>query len=288
MRPYDGGRRGEGQMGIPDGGGLGPRGEVQITHQNDESRRRVPIRMAVNVALLINGLTVGGYAISWLVRAQRVWDATTSPGYLSAWSATWRRLGAVWEAVAAHVGERLFLWPIPLVLEWFAPVLILIVFNLVPKLLNDEWPPAYGQADPAGGEGRTFWQWLFGRRERGEGEEDGPRKIVVEGVVRGGNGETRTRFETEYPERWQRYLRALVSGSPMLRPGFSVRAATSILFRVPREEFVEVSDQWVRIGYAAKTSGAPNARRYLTAKGEAFARGWAAMDGAGALAREGG
>ena len=264
-------------MAIPDGSGWGQRGEIQITHQNDETRRRIPIRMAVNVSLLINGLTVGGYAISWLVRAQRVWDAYAAPGYYSAWSAFWARLGAVWAALAEHIGARLFLLPIPLILEWFIPVAILIVFNLIPKLINDEWPPTVGQVDPSANHtALTFWQWMFGRRRR-QDEAAPSRRVVVEGIVRGdrGNGDTRTRFETEYPERWQRYLQALVTGPAMLRPGFSVRSATNIFYRVPREEFETVSDQWLRIGYAAATSKAPNAKRYLTAKGEAFARGWA-------------
>ena len=264
-------------MGMPDGGGWGQRGEIQITHQNDETRRRIPIRMAVNVALLINALTVGGYAISWLVRAQRVWEATSAPGYLSAWGALWARLGAVWAALAEHIGARVFLLPIPLILEWFLPIIILIVFNLVPKMLNDEWPLTYGQVDPASGDVRTFWQWMLGRR-RGQDADVPARRIVVEGIVRGGNGDTRTRFETEYPERWQRYLRALVTGSPLLRPGFSVRAATNIFYRIPRDEFETVSDQWLRIGYADATSRAQNAKRYLTAKGEAFARGWAEQE----------
>lgn len=272
-------------MGIPDGGGgWGQRGEIQITHQNDETRRRIPIRMAVNVSLLINALTVGGYAISWLVRAQRVWEATTTPGYLSAWAAMWARLGAVWSALAEHIGARVFLLPIPLILEWFLPVLILIVFNLIPKMLNDEWPLTYGQVDPAANDALTFWQWMF-RRRRHEGEAPAGR-IVVEGVVHVGNGDTRTRFETEYPERWQRYLRALVTGSPLLRPGFSVRAATNIFYRIPRDEFEAVSDQWLRIGYADATSRAQNAKRYLTAKGEAFARGWAEQEAPVPLAAE--
>jgi len=273
-------------MAIPDNNsGWGQRGEIQITHQNDETRRRIPIRMMANVALLINGLTMGGYAISWLVRAQRVWESYTPRGYLSEWGAFWARLGAVWSALAEHIGARVFLLPIPLILEWFLPVLILILFNLIPKMLNDEWPLTYGQVDPeAHTSALTFWQWMFGRRRQ---EVDAPGgRIVVEGIVRAENGDTRTRFETEYPERWQRYLRALVTGPAALRPGFSVRSATNIFYRVPREEFETVSDQWLRIGYAAATSAAPNARRYLTAKGEAFARGWATQEAPVPLAAE--
>lgn len=271
-------------MTISPGGGLGPRGEIQITHQNDESRRRVPIRMAINVCLLLNGLTVGGYAIAWLVRAQRTWETHVPPAYLTGW----RALGHVWADLAEHIGGRLFLLPIPLIAEWFVPVGILIVFNLIPKLINDEWPLTYGQADPEGGVALTFWQWLFSSRRRQEGDAELSR-IVVEGVVRDGNGETRTRFETEHPERWRRYLQALVTGPRMLRPGFSVRAATNVFYRVPREEFEAVSAQWLRIGYVGKTSSAPNAKRHLTGKGEAFARGWAEQEASrGALAPENG
>ena len=269
---------------MPNGIPIGSKGGVEVTYQSDETRRRIPIRTAVSIALALNVINILIYFIGWCIKAQQAWNAWRPQMYLPAWREFIRRLVYALSTVAELAGGRAFVLMVPLFVEWIAALILLILGNLLPKMLNDEWPFTHAQDDPANGY-VTFWHWLL----RGRVIEDGEQTVIheIRGVVTDEQGhEWRTHWTTRYPKRWRRYCRALCMEPEWLRPAFSITAATGTIFRIPRDEFSPVSDHWLAIGYAKKTSEAQNAKRYLTGKGLAFCNGWAQGDGSTPLVPE--
>jgi len=130
------------------GGGFGSRGEVQITNETDETRRRISIRTAISMALALNGITLAAYIVVhlfWIFLLILGFDVPPkSAGLLRWWQCTayvveswWSVMRVIWT-----------LWLLPLPIEWITPLWHLYTRNLYPKLLNDNWPPTWGQADP--------------------------------------------------------------------------------------------------------------------------------------------
>ena len=127
---------------MPGGGGEGRglRGEVEITHTSFTDRVWIP--------LVIAGLSAG------------IWGMTVIIALLiySAWM--WKNAG--WARLTYHLWERnLLLWSMTAVLvAWPISGVTLLVFNFVPKILNDNWPPPWAQAavDVLGA--FTFWKAL--------------------------------------------------------------------------------------------------------------------------------
>ena len=243
----------------PYSNGIGQRGEIETKRHTRETQVRIPWVLARHVAFVLSLIYLSIWAVVFLV-----WLGSSPP------ETFWDFFSVNWGWWAWFLPKLPYIL-IPIVPIWSIVFAYLSLVNYVPKMLNDNWPPPWAQANPleTGFFGAHNMPW------RDPPDEQPKQKITIEGIVSNGSGDdVRTRFETEYPERWKRYLSALVADNRKLRPGFSVRTATSLFFRIPEGEFTKVSDQWIRIGYAKTTSNAPNAKRYLTAKGEAFARGW--------------
>lgn len=141
------------------GGGFGARGEIERTTLDDSTRRVVSIRTAVSMAVILNAITLCVYLVIWLlwwwilIRAYK--PSLSASGFLRWWQCVtfvvteWGRvMGRTWP-----------LWVILLPLEWPTPLLILYCRNLYPKLLNDNWPPPWAQADPATLGAVTWHDW---------------------------------------------------------------------------------------------------------------------------------
>jgi hypothetical protein len=163
-----------------------------------------------------------------------------------------------------HMRRWWIAWVLPLVAGYVAPFVLLLVFDYVPKMLNSGWPLTSAQYQPLEAGALTFWN--LDKRRYGPEEPD-TRQVRFEGSISNGNGKSlHYRLATTAPESWQRYARALTQG--LIKPRFSVRAAR--FYRVPDQEFSNLQRGWVAIGFAEKTSPAPNARTRLTEWGTAY------------------
>ncbi len=129
-------------------GGFGSRGGVEITHQNDETRRLISIRTARSMALILNAITLCAYLVIWLFWwwiLIRAYEPRLGESAVSRWWGCVAFVATEWGRV---MGRTWPLWLIPLPLEWPTPLLILYCRNLYPKLLNEHWPPESAQMDP--------------------------------------------------------------------------------------------------------------------------------------------
>ena len=141
------------------GGGFGARGEVEITHQNDMTRRVVSIRTARSMAVILNVITLCAYLVIWLFWwwiLIRVYEPRLSASSFRQWWECVRFVATEWGRV---MGRTWPLWLIPLPLEWPTPLLILYIHNLLPKLLNDNFPATFGQMDPNKSGAVTWANW---------------------------------------------------------------------------------------------------------------------------------
>ena len=130
------------------GGGFGSRGEVQITNETDETRRRISIRTAISMALALNGITLAVYVVihlGWIFLLIVGFEAPIKIEGLQRWWLCVVDVVGSWWSVMRITWP---LWLMPLALEWPTPLLELYVRNLRPKLLNDNYPPPWGQVDP--------------------------------------------------------------------------------------------------------------------------------------------
>jgi len=153
----------------------------------------------------------------------------------------------------------LLLVPIPIIFGVCFGRMSRLYYAVVIK--NPRWPPPLSQVNPLEtGFGSAYNFPTF--------EPEQPAIIVhqIEGTVHNGNGQSKHhRLNTSSPDEWQRFAKWLTLDSVLLRCRFSVRAARR--FGVPSEEFDNLQKAWERIGFAERTSRAPNAHYKLTEAG---------------------
>ena len=124
------------------GGGFGPRAEVQITRQTDETRRKISIRTAYSWALNENLKTLVVYFVGWCYWWFILMHLNVPR--LSGWKTT--------VFVATTWGRTMaWSWPLWLIIpacQWIRPLYTLNRHNLKPKVMNDEWPMTHAPLDP--------------------------------------------------------------------------------------------------------------------------------------------
>jgi len=130
-------------------GGIGARGEIHSTTDNDLTRRLISIRIAASMAVAANLITLGAYLVVWLYWWFVLINEYAPPAwYVSGWSRWWGCVRYVASTWAQPMGKTWPLWSIPLPLAWVHPLWTLYRQNLYPKLLNDGWPPPWAQMPP--------------------------------------------------------------------------------------------------------------------------------------------
>ncbi len=216
------------------------RGGVEITHQNDETRRLISIRTAVSMALILNAITLCAYLVIWLFWwwiLIRTYKPRLSASAFRQWWGCFEFVGTEWGNV---MGRTWPLWAIPLPLEWPTPLLILYCRNLLPKLLNDHWPPESAQMDPNTSGFITADNW----DERAGVGIAQPSTIIPEidlnAMIKNGQNETRTRVRMPVGtvRHWRSFCIAYTQGDCR----FSGNAAEG--FGVDRALFDRVVDKW--------------------------------------------
>ena len=268
------------------GPGIIGRGDVVHGRDDDESRRKIPLRIACTMALVCNAITLCVYVIVWAGLAQEWWNEYTPNAWIGPVRAAWRQIWHVIDQTGEWLGPMFFKRLRPLALEWAICLGLLFVFDELPRILVAEGLIPYAQLDP-NDEMPILLVLLFRAFRKRDADTETTIIHEIRGTVTDERGhEWRTKWVTKYPKRWRRYCRALSMEPAILRPAFSVNVATNSFFRIPRSEFSSLSDHWIVIGYAKKTSDAPNAKRYLTDKGLAFCHSWAQGDGTTPLAQE--
>ena len=248
------------------GGGFGSRGEIEITHGDTESRVLIPWRIAIRQVVIICIGVLVIYALIWIV-----WITTLLCTYAPAesprngWALWWLTTRHVIETLWHHYSRWFMVWLAPFVLAPVLPLYRLYRHNYAPKIKHDGWPPPFAQVKLSD-VGALTW-------ENADDALTKPQVTSVEfnGSISNGDGKSlHWRLKTGAPNQWQRYARALTQPPKWLRARFSIRAAR--LFGVPDQEFTNLQQGWLSIGYAERTSAAANAHAKLTAWGESYMR----------------
>ena len=143
-------------------GGFGQRGDVVHGRDDDESRRKIPLRIACTSALVLNLATVCLYFVGWTGRAQTWWNEYEPNAWIGPARAFWRRIAYVIEQTGAWGSPQMFLRLRPLALEWIGCLVLLFVFDQIPRILMAEGLLPFGQVNPSDGI-RTSWGWMFHR-----------------------------------------------------------------------------------------------------------------------------
>ena len=199
-------------------GGFGRSGGVEITHQNDETRRKISIRTASSMAVILNVITLCAYFVVWLFWWFLLIRSYDAPWGCSGFCEWWGRMRYVVGSWGRVMGMTWPLWVIPLPMEWPTPLLILYRRNLLPKLLNDEWPPTSAQMDPNKSGFVTAENWDE-RAGVGVVASAMPEREEINVMI-----EDHVTTETAYPERQK-----CVLFSPAGHPGALARYAAALI-----------------------------------------------------------
>ena len=232
-----------------DGPGWGSRGDVGIEHIHFDPVKTT-WQQTVRLAL---GLTIA-YLCLFLIVTLVI---------LFGWGWSW------WWWLFRYLIEVLLI-PVPVFWGVAFVRAVHLYYAVVQKSPN--WPPPQSQVNPL--ETGIVSAYDFPVHEP---EHEDRVVVSFEGTItddgNGGKTSRHWRLNTEYPEEWQRFAKALSGPLPFLRCRFSVREARS--FGVPDEEFSALRDGWLRTKVhpmAYRTSTKRNAHTRLTRWGLAYMR----------------
>jgi len=221
-------------------GGILARGGVEITHQNDDTRRKISIRTAHSWAKSANLITLALIGFAWLwwwFVLIMLYEPAPKLSPLSSW---WGCVVFVLGTWGRVMGRSWPLWLIPLPLQWLKPLWTLNKKNLEPKVKNDHWPPESAQMDPNTSGFVTAENW---DARAGVGVAQ-PTTVIPEidlnAMIKNGQNETRTRVRMPVSQvrRWRSFCCAYTHGDCR----FSGNAAEG--FGVDRALFDRVVDKW--------------------------------------------
>jgi hypothetical protein len=145
-------------------GFIGSRGDVVHGRDDDESRRKIPFRITCLMATCLNLITLLIYGITWAKLAQGWWNEYEPNMWVGSARASWRRISLTISNSLAWASPRWITALIPLMVEWIASFVILIVFDQLIRIVTAEGLIPYSQYNTNDGL-RTTWGMLFHQGE---------------------------------------------------------------------------------------------------------------------------
>jgi hypothetical protein len=222
-------------------GGIGARGEIHTTTDNDQTRRVISIRIAWSMCAILNVLTLGAYLVIWLY-----WWFVLSSEYVpvmmrhTAFARWWDSVCYVAGSWGRAMGRTWQLWIIPLPLEWVWPLWLLVWHNLRPKLHNDGWPPPWSQMAPLESGALTWDNFDSRSKLRVSSPALSPPTYHAEGRLEGERHSIYTQFPITDPESWHAFCKAVRGGANFSGSEYERHAGPG-----KRPDFEKVLDRWV-------------------------------------------